>query len=100
MVAIHIRTYGLDDDAGAALIETKLTRISGVAGVIVAKSMHLTSVLYEESIVSWKTIVRTIRSLGFDAQVVRPVANDASRGNGDATAPARQPSARRARRRS
>lgn len=76
MVAIHIRTFGFDDD-GATLIEQTLLHLAGVAGVMVAKSMHLTSVLYEESLIGWKAIVSAIRSLGFDAQVVRPLAKGA-----------------------
>lgn len=73
MVAVHIKTLGLEDDEGAALIERTLSRMAGVAGVIVAKSMHLTSVLYEESVVGLKAIVAAIRELGFDARVIRPI---------------------------
>lgn len=76
MVAIHIRTFGFDDE-GAALIERTLLRLGGVAGVVVARSMHLTSVLYEESLVGWKAIVSAIRELGFEATVVRPLAQGA-----------------------
>ena len=76
MVAIHIRTFGFNDE-DAKLIEQTLLHLSGVAAVVVAKSMHLTSVLYEESLIGWKAIVRAIRELGFEAVAVRPLAHGA-----------------------
>jgi hypothetical protein len=50
--------------------------LDGVAAVVAVKSMGITSVLFYEETVSTRSILRAIRSMGFDARLLRadPVA--------------------------
>ena len=76
MNAVHIRTHGLEDDQCTATVEMVVGELEGVAAVVAVKSMGITSVLFYEETVSTRSILRAIRSMGFDARLLRadPVA--------------------------
>jgi len=71
MQAIHVRTGGMYCPDCPRRIEEALARVEGVAASLPVRSLNLTSVLYEPLAVTPEAIASTIRSAGFDAQVVR-----------------------------
>jgi len=71
MHAIHIAA-GLDTPSDASLVEAVLRMLAGVADVVAVQSLGLISVLYDEHKVGPRTILRALRSSGYDARLVRP----------------------------
>ncbi|PKQ21071.1 MAG: hypothetical protein CVT66_01005 [Actinobacteria bacterium HGW-Actinobacteria-6] len=76
MNAVHIRTHGLEDDQCTATVEMVVDELEGVVAVVAVKSLGITSVLFYEETISTRSILRTIRSAGYDARLLRgdPVA--------------------------
>jgi Cu+-exporting ATPase len=66
---IHIRTEGLRCDDCTALVEATLSNLDGVKDVTSVRSLGLTSVLFDQSLVGPETIVEQIRGAGFGAHV-------------------------------
>jgi copper chaperone CopZ len=72
MQAIHINTKGLESTADASLLEAVLRMLAGVADVVAVRSMGIVSVLYDEHKIGPRTIVKAMRSTGYDAKLIRP----------------------------
>jgi len=72
MQAIHIDTHGIESSDDATFIEAVLRMLAGVADVVAVRSLGLVSVLYDERKITPRTILRQIRSTGFDARFFRP----------------------------
>jgi copper chaperone CopZ len=72
MKAVHIQIDGLTDDNEASLVEMLVRFVEGVKDVASIRSLHLVSVLYDESVASLAQILRTVRIAGFSASVYRP----------------------------
>lgn len=72
MQAIHILIDGLRDEYEAALAEMLLRFVDGVKDVASIRSIHLVSVLFDESVASVGQILRTLRKAGFRAKMYRP----------------------------
>lgn len=72
MQAIHIATTGLESTADASLLEAVLRMLAGVADVVAVRSLGVVSVLYDEHKVGPRTILRAMRSTGYDAKLVSP----------------------------
>ena len=72
MKAVHILIDGLRDDYEAVLAEMLVRFVDGVKDVASIRSIHLVSVLYDESVASVRQILRTLRSAGFSARMYRP----------------------------
>jgi copper chaperone CopZ len=66
---IHVRTEGLQCDECTALVERTLSHLDGVMDVTSVRSLGLTSVLFDQSLVGRETIVEKIRGVGFGADV-------------------------------
>lgn len=71
MNAIHIRTEGMFCDACPPRIETEIERLPGVKAARAYRTMQLTSVLFDPSLVDPETIRERIETVGFDAHVLR-----------------------------
>ncbi|HEY5540775.1 MAG TPA: heavy-metal-associated domain-containing protein [Coriobacteriia bacterium] len=72
MQAIHINTAGLDSASDVSLLEAVLRMLAGVADVVAVRSLGIVSVLYDEHKVGPRTIVRAMRSTGYDARLISP----------------------------
>ncbi len=72
MKAVHILIDGLRDEYEAALAEMLLRFVDGVKDVASIRSIHLVSVLYDESVANVRQILRTLRAAGFSARMYRP----------------------------
>jgi copper chaperone CopZ len=72
MQAVHIDTSNIDDETDVSLIQAVLRMMAGVADVVAVRSLGLVSVLYDEHKTSPRTIVRAMRSSGYDARLLRP----------------------------
>ena len=72
MKAVHIQIDGLTDENEASLVEMLVRFIDGVKDVASIRSIHLISVLYDESVASLAQILRTVRMAGFSAKRYRP----------------------------
>ncbi len=72
MKAVHIQIDGLADEYEASLVEMLVRFVDGVTDVASIRSIHLISVLYDESTASLTQILRTVRMAGFSARMYRP----------------------------
>ena len=72
MQAVHILIEGLRDEYEAALAEMLLRFVDGVKDVASIRSIHLVSVLFDESVASVTELLRTLRRAGFSARMYRP----------------------------
>jgi copper chaperone CopZ len=72
MQAIHINTTSLESSADVSLLEAVLRMLAGVADVVAVRSLGIVSVLYDEHKIGPRTIVKAMRSTGFDAKLIRP----------------------------
>ena len=72
MQAIHINTTGLDSVSDVSLLEAVLLMLAGVADVVAVQSLGLVSVLYDEHKVTPGSILRAMRSTGYDARLISP----------------------------
>jgi len=72
MQAIHINTTSLETDSDASLLEAVLRMLAGVADVVAVRSLGIVSVLYDEHKIGPRTIVKAMRSTGYDAKLIRP----------------------------
>ncbi len=72
MDAVHIRTYGLEDDECSARVEMSVSHLDGISAVVAVKSLGITSVLFYDEIASAEEILCAVRDAGFDAEIVRP----------------------------
>ena len=72
MKAIHIDTFNIEDDTDVTLVEAVLRMMAGVADVVAVRSLGIVSVLYDERKTSPRSILRAMRSSGYDARLLRP----------------------------
>ncbi|MGV8083765.1 MAG: hypothetical protein AB2L09_09075 [Coriobacteriia bacterium] len=72
MKAVHLKAIGVHDRDEATLVEMSVRFAEGVADVATIRALGLVSVLYDERRTDSHTILRTIRSLGFDAHLCEP----------------------------
>jgi len=72
MQAIHITTTSLESASDVSLLEAVLRMLAGVADVAAVRSLGVVSVLYDEHKVGPRTILRAMRSTGYDARLVSP----------------------------
>ena len=72
MKAIHINTDGLETTSDVSLLEAVLRMLAGVADVVAVRSLGIVSVLYDEHKVGPRTILKAMRSTGYDARLIRP----------------------------
>ncbi|MDR3686160.1 MAG: heavy-metal-associated domain-containing protein [Coriobacteriia bacterium] len=72
MQAIHINTTSLASESDASLLEAVLRMLAGVADVVAVRSLGIVSVLYDEHKIGPRTIVKAMRSTGYDAKLIRP----------------------------
>jgi hypothetical protein len=72
MRAVHILIEGLRDEYEAVLAEMLVRFVDGVKDVASIRSIHLISVLYDESVATVRQILRTLRAAGFSAKTYRP----------------------------
>lgn len=70
--AVHVRTRGMYCEQCTALVECAVSRLPGVREVTAVRTMGLTSILFDQSLVDGKTIARAIREAGFAAEVAIP----------------------------
>ena len=76
MEAVHVRTYGMHCGRCTKAVERALSEVDGVAASIAVRSLDVTSVLYEPMATSPEAIADTIRSVGFEAEIVPPASHD------------------------
>jgi copper chaperone CopZ len=69
--AIHITTTGIETPDDVSLVEAVLRMLAGIADVAAVRSLKLVSVLYDESAISPRTVLRAIRSTGYGARLIR-----------------------------
>jgi hypothetical protein len=79
MQAVHIKSDDLDTDYQAALTEMLIRFTDGVKDVVLVRSMHLISVLYDEQIADATQIIRALRAAGVRARRLRPARSRATR---------------------
>ena len=72
MKAVHILIDGLRDDYEAVLAEMLVRFVEGVKDVASIRSLHLVSVLFDESVASAAEILSTLRKAGFSAKMYQP----------------------------
>jgi copper chaperone CopZ len=72
MQAVHILIDGLTDEYEASLVEMLVRFVDGVKDVASIRSLHLVSVLFDESVATVAQILRTVRRAGFSAKMYRP----------------------------
>ncbi|NTU71148.1 MAG: hypothetical protein HGB10_04945 [Coriobacteriia bacterium] len=72
MKAVHILIEGLRDEYEAGLAEMLVRIMDGVKDVASIRSIHLVSVLYDESVASVTQILRTLRRAGFSVRTYTP----------------------------
>ena len=72
MKAIHINTSSLESTSDVSLLEAVLRMLAGVADVVAVRSLGIVSVLYDEHKIGPRTIVKAMRSTGYDAKLIRP----------------------------
>lgn len=72
MQAIHIDTLNIEDETDVTLVEAILRMMAGVADVVAVRSLGIVSVLYDEHKTSPRSIVRAMRTSGYDARLLRP----------------------------
>jgi copper chaperone CopZ len=72
MKAVHITVEGLHDEYEASLVEMLVRFVDGVKDVASIHSLHMVSVLYDESVATLAQILNTVRAAGFRARVYRP----------------------------
>jgi copper chaperone CopZ len=71
MTAIHLETTGMHCAECPPRIESELGHLPGVKHVLAYRSLGLTSVMFDETIVDVATIQGAIKQAGFAARVVR-----------------------------
>lgn len=67
MKAVHIRTEGPADEDELAFVEMFIRLMDGVKDVAVVRTLHLISVLYDETVADIADILASIRRAGFRA---------------------------------
>lgn len=67
MKSLHLHTERVTCGDEASLVEMSVRYARGVVDVAAVHQIGLLSVLYDERTTTPRSIVRTIRSLGFDA---------------------------------
>jgi copper chaperone CopZ len=72
MQAVHIQIDGLTDEYEASLVEMLVRFVDGVKDVASIRSLHLISVLFDESVATAAQILRAVRRAGFSARMYRP----------------------------
>jgi hypothetical protein len=68
--AIHLKTAALTSDWGSAFVEMTVARISGVARVVVVRSLGIVSVMFDDSSTNPEKIVLGLRAAGIDARIL------------------------------
>lgn len=72
MKAVHILIDGLRDEYEAVLAEMLVRFVDGVKDVASIRSIHLVSVLYDESVATVTQILRALSHAGFSARMYEP----------------------------
>jgi copper chaperone CopZ len=72
MQAVHIQIDDLADEYEASLVEMLVRFVEGVKDVASIRSLHLVSVLFDESVATVAQILTTVRRAGFSARMYRP----------------------------
>ena len=72
MKAVHIRTEDSADEYELAFVEMFIGLIDGVKDVASVRTLHLISVLYDETVADLAEILDSIRQAGFSAYLYRP----------------------------
>lgn len=71
LTAIHLETTGMFCPECPFRIESGIRRLKGVEHVVACRSLSLTSVLYDETVVNEAAIAGAIHDAGFAAHVIR-----------------------------
>jgi hypothetical protein len=71
MQVIHITTTGVESPDDVLLLEAVLRMLAGITDVAAVRSLGLVSVLYDESEIGPRTVLRAIRSTGYGARLLR-----------------------------
>jgi hypothetical protein len=69
--AIHLKTAALTNDWATAFTEMTVARITGVAKVVVVRSLGIVSVMFDDTATNPEKIVLALRTAGVDARVMR-----------------------------
>jgi hypothetical protein len=72
MQAIHLNTSNLESETDVTFLAAALRMLAGVADVAAVRSIGLVSVLYDEHKITAPGILRAVRSVGFDARLLKP----------------------------
>ena len=72
MQAIHLNTTDLESETDVTFVDAVLRMLAGVADVAAVRSMGLISVLYDEHKIGPSSILSAVRSVGFDARLLKP----------------------------
>lgn len=72
MQAIHLNTSDLESDTDVTFLYAALRMLAGVVDVAAVRSIGLVSVLYDEHKIRPSSILGAVRSVGFDARLLRP----------------------------
>lgn len=72
MKAIHIRTSGQHDEYECAFCEMIIRLVDGVKDVASIRTLHLISVLYDDTVADVSQILGALRQAGFGAYVYNP----------------------------
>ena len=72
MQAVHINTSDLESDTDVTFLDAALRMMAGVVDVAAVRSIGLVSVLYDEHKITPSSILRAVRSVGFDARLLKP----------------------------
>ena len=67
MRAVHIRTEGLTDEYESTLLEMFIRLFKGVKDVASVRTLHLVSILYDETVADIADILSSISRAGFRA---------------------------------
>lgn len=73
MKAVHIRTEETVGEYELPFVEMFIRLIDGVKDVATVSTMHLISVLYDETVADITKILDSIRAAGFYAYLYRPM---------------------------
>lgn len=69
MNAVHVRTSGFYCPACPLVVERAIGSVPGVAHVMAVRSMGLTSIMYDPTVVTPEALCARIRAVGFGAEV-------------------------------
>ncbi len=72
MQAVHLSTSNLESETDVTFLDAALRMMAGVVDVAAVRSIGLVSVLYDEHKVTPSSIVRAVRSVGFDVRLLKP----------------------------